>query len=222
MALFLDSAVIVEANKASSLGFIHGATTNPTLLIKAGHTDFHHALEVLCSQFNGPVFYQLTTHELDDMNKEHLEFKGVADNLGFKIPCTLTGLQFAAKISRDSTVAVTSVFNPSQAYLAMQAGARYVIPYVNRTTRLTGDGIALVKNLSAILCASECELLAAGIKSAAEATAALLAGSHHVSVPFAVIEEMAENSLSQTAIGEFNQRLSEAVERIDKHNGTSE
>lgn len=217
MALFLDSAVITEANKASSLGFIRGATTNPTLLIKAGHTDFHKALEILCSQFNGPVFYQLTTYELDDMNKEYLKFKGVAENLGFKIPCTLTGLQFAASISSDSTVAVTSIFNPSQAYLAAQTGARYVIPYVNRTTRFTGDGIALVKSLSAILYGSECEVLSAGIKSAAEATAVLLAGSHHVSVPFDVIVEMAENSLTQTAISEFAKRLSDTEGLTDNN-----
>lgn len=209
MALFLDSAVMAEANKASSLGFIRGATTNPTLLIKAGHTDFHQALEILCAQFNGPVFYQLTTYEIEDMNKEYLSFRGIARNLGFKIPCTLTGLQFATRISDDSTVAVTSIFNASQAYVAVQAGARYVIPYVNRTTRFTGDGIALVKDLSAILYGSGCEVLAAGIKSAAEATAALRAGSHHVSVPFDVIVEMAENSLSQMAISEFNRNLSE-------------
>jgi transaldolase len=210
MAIFLDSAVITEAKEASSLGFIRGATTNPTLLIKAGHTDFHQALEIICSQLNGPVFYQLTAHELDDMNKEYLEFRDIAPNLAFKIPCTLTGLQFASRISGNSTLAVTSIFNPSQAYMALQAGAHFVIPYVNRTTRFTGDGIALVKSLRDILYGSGCELLAAGIKSAAESTAALLAGSHHISVPFDVIIEMAENSLSQMAISEFDQKLSQA------------
>lgn len=215
MALFLDSAVITEVNKASSLGFVRGATTNPTLLIKAGHTDFYRALEIICSQFNGPVFYQLTKHELNDMNKEYIQFKSIAQNLGFKIPCTLTGLEFTKRVSGNSTVAVTSIFNPSQAYLAAQAGAHYVIPYVNRTTRFTGDGIVLVKSLTAILYRSECEVLAAGIKSAAEATAVLLAGSHHVSVPFDVITEMAENSLSQMAISEFDKRLSEMEALID-------
>ena len=215
MALFLDSAVITEAEKASSLGFVNGATTNPTLLVKAGHTDFHLALEIICSKFKGPVFYQLIKHELDDMNEEYFEFKDIAPNLGFKIPCTLAGVQFAAKISGNSIVAVTSVFNPSQAYLAAQAGARYVIPYVNRSTRFTGDGIALVGSLHAILAGSGCEVLAASIKSAAEATAILLAGSPHISVPFHVITEMAENSLSQIAISEFDQKLSEVRALVD-------
>ena len=42
------------------------------------------------------------------------------------------------------------------------------------------------------------------------AASALLAGSHHVSVPFDVIVEMAENSLSQMAITEFDKNLSQA------------
>jgi len=130
MALFLDSAVIREVERASSLGFVSGATTNPTLLVKAGHTDFHRALEGICSQFN-------------------------------------------------------------------------------RSTRFTGDGIALIGNLRIILSGTQCEILAASIKSSAEAAEVLLAGSHHISVPFVVIADMAENSLSQMAIGEFDQKLSQ-------------
>jgi transaldolase len=209
MALYLDSAVVAEAKSASNLGFVFGATTNPTLLIKGGHTDFYQALDVLCPLFKGPVFYQFIRHSFDEMIEEYRRFKDLAPNLGFKIPCTLTGLKLAAQISAESVVAVTSVFNPSQAYLAAEAGARYVIPYVNRTTRFTGDGPALVENLAAVLVGSECEILAAGIKSAAEATQVLLSGSHHISIPFDVITEMAENILSQTAIAEFDKILSE-------------
>lgn len=210
MSLFLDSADVADAKEASSLGFILGATTNPTLLIRAGHRDFKQALEILCAQFSGPVFYQLTTQEREEMDSEYLEYRGIAENLGFKIPCTLTGLEFAAHISGQSTVAVTSIFNPGQAYLSAQAGARYVIPYVNRTTRFTGDGIELVRNMAAIVSGTGCEVLAAGIKSAAEATAALLAGAHHVSLPMDVIIEMAENRLSHTAMAEFDRKMAEA------------
>jgi transaldolase len=126
-------------------------------------------------------------------------------------------LQSAAKISGNSTVAMTSIFNPSQAYLAAQAGARYIIPYVNRATRFTGDGIALIERLGAILSGSQCEILAASIKTATEAAEVLLAGSHHISVPFDVIAEMAENSLSQMAIAEFDQKLSQMEALTDNH-----
>lgn len=64
-------------------------------------------------------------------------------------------------------------------------------------------------NLRAILAGGECVILAASIKSAAEATEILLAGAQHISVPYDVITEMAENSLSQMAISEFDKNLSQ-------------
>jgi len=97
---------------------------------------------------------------------------------------------------------MAAVFSAAQAYLACQAGARYVIPYVNRLTRLGGDGIALVRRIAAIL-GPETELLAASLKSPAEAVDALLAGAHHVTVPWKLIEEMAEHRLSALAVEEF-------------------
>ena len=39
MAIFLDSAVVEEAHEAASYGFVHGVTTNPTLMAQAGHKD---------------------------------------------------------------------------------------------------------------------------------------------------------------------------------------
>ena len=58
----------------------------------------------------------------------------IAPNVGLKIMCHLAGLGFVAEASQEVKVAVTGVFSPSQAYLAAQAGAHYIIPYVNRFT----------------------------------------------------------------------------------------
>ena len=203
MALFLDSANLDDARRASALGFVIGATTNPGLLARAGHTDGLQALQALCPLFPGTVFYQLLGHTPDEMQAEAPPFLDLADNLGLKVPCTVNGLAFTAQVSARVTVAVTGVFTPAQAYLAAQAGAEYVIPYVNRVTRATGDGPGLVAQLAAILDPTECEILAAGIKSAAEAVDALLAGAHHVSLPLEVILSMAGNPLTEQAVADF-------------------
>ena len=203
MALFLDSANLDDARRASALGFVMGATTNPGLLARAGHTDGLQALQALCPLFPGTVFYQLLGHTPDEMQAEALPFLSLADNIGLKVPCTVNGLAFTAQVSARVTVAVTGVFTPAQAYLAAQAGAEYVIPYVNRVTRATGDGPGLVAQLAAILDPTECEILAAGIKSAAEAVDTLLAGAQHVSLPLEVILAMAENPLTEQAVEDF-------------------
>ncbi len=207
MAIFLDSAAIDDARSAAAYGFVFGATTNPTLLVRAGHGDFWAALSELCGIFPGPVFYQLVAHELPEMREEYQHFRRAGPNLAFKIPCTLLGLQFAAEVSRETVVAVTSIFHPSQAYLSAQAGARYVIPYVNRLTRSVGHGPAKMAEMSAVLHGTTCEVLAAGIKSAEEAVESVLAGAHHISTPLDVITGMAENVLSQAAIAEFDAAL---------------
>jgi len=197
MALFLDSAQLEDARRASALGFVVGATTNPGLLARAGHTDALAALKALCPLFPGTVFYQLLGHTSNEA------FLNLAENIGLKIPCTVDGLTFAAQVSARLTVAITGVFTPAQAYLSAQAGAEYVIPYVNRVTRFTGDGPGLVGQIAAILEPTDCEILAAGIKSPAEAVDSLLAGAQHVSLPLDVILAMAENPLTEKAVADF-------------------
>ena len=203
MALFLDSAQLDEARRASTLGFIVGATTNPGLLARAGHADALKALKALCPLFPGTVFYQLLGHTPREMEAEAEAFLSLAENIGLKIPCTADGLAYAAQVSARVTVAMTGVFTPAQAYLSAQAGAEYVIPYVNRVTRFTGDGPGLIGQIAAILDPTDCEILAAGIKSPAEAVDTLLAGAHHVSLPLDVILGMAQNPLTEKAVADF-------------------
>lgn len=99
---------------------------------------------------------------------------------------------------------MTALFSPAQAYLAREAGARYLISYLSRSTRLLGDGVALVGAIAAVLGNSSTELVAASIKSPAEAVAALSAGADHLAVPFEVIKRMSRHSLTQQAIEEFD------------------
>lgn len=204
MALFLDSADLDHARQAASYGFVRGATTNPILLARAGHRDPREAMTMLCSLLGGPVFYQLTTYTLEEMRSEADEFLELAPNLGLKIPCTLVGLQFAVEVVGRTSVAVTGVFNPGQAYLAGLAGAHYVIPYVNRLSRYVGDGPAVVASMAEVLLDTDCEVLAAGIKSAKEAVDTLLAGADHLSLPLEVIQAMASNALTDQAIADFD------------------
>ncbi len=203
MSVFLDSAVLEEARQAGGYGFIVGCTTNPALLAKAGHATAEEAMQALCPLFEGFVFCQLTGHSLDEMRAEAGRLTRIAGNVGLKIACTLDGLRLAAELSTRATVAVTGVFTPAQAYLSAQAGAHYVIPYINRMTRYTGDGPGVVDAMANLLAPTTTEILAAGIKSPAEAVESLGAGAHHVSLPFDVIQAMAQNALTEKAIADF-------------------
>jgi transaldolase len=206
MALFLDSTFAEEAHRAFATGLVKGITTNPSLVAKT-HQPAAEVIPQLCDLSSGIVFHQLTAENLADRREEAITMAGLRPGrVGLKIPCTYENLTLATELVKSGyMVALTAIFSLSQVYLACQAGAQYVIPYVNRSTRLLGDGIDLVRHMRAVIDAdgAPTQILAASIKSADEAISALLAGAHHLSLPLALIESMGEHALSYQAIEEF-------------------
>ncbi len=206
MAIFLDSANHDEIREAIASGFVAGITTNPALLVAAGTVGLE-ALQPLCELVPGRVFYQLTTGDLNAMLLESQAAVAISPSqVVLKVPCSWDGLRVVARLSLELPCAMTAVFSPAQAYLAREAGARYVIPYLNRSTRLMGDGVALISAIAQVLNGNHCggtEILAASIKSPTEAVAALNAGAQHLALPLEVIHEMARHPLSEMAIQEF-------------------
>ena len=207
MAIYLDSAAHDEVREAMSWGFLAGVTTNPALLAAAGQVSLD-ALNPLCQLTPGQVFFQLTAHSLPSMLLQaQAAFSVSPSQVVLMIPCSVEGLQAVARLSLEIPCAVTAVFNPAQAYLAKEAGAGYVLPYVNRSTRLLGDGVALVREIAKVLEDDGrhlTQVLAVSIKSPAEAVAALNAGAQHVALPLEVVKQMASHPLSEQAIQQFD------------------
>ena len=214
MAIYLDSAIPDEARQAMKLGFVRGVTTNPTLLAKVPSppSEVLRELRGICS---GTVFYQLTAPTADkrfeegerilqlDEELKHSESSG---RIGLKIPASTENMAVVAAFSaRGAPVAVTAMFSLAQAYAACESGATYLLPYINRTTRLRGDGLAFVKDLARVCQAvgRGTEILAASIKSPEEAVQTLLAGSQHVSMPLSVLLALGYDPLSEQAVAEF-------------------
>ncbi|WP_332958658.1 transaldolase family protein [Microcoleus sp. AR_TQ3_B6] len=83
------------------------------------------------------------------------------------------------------------------------ARPKCAIAYVNRATRLLGDGFALVQDMADVLKKTNTEILAASIKSPSEAVKTLLAGTHHLTLPFDVLQAMAVHELSQQTVDKF-------------------
>ncbi|MDY7013695.1 MAG: transaldolase family protein, partial [Cyanobacteriota bacterium] len=79
----------------------------------------------------------------------------------------------------------------------------YAIAYVNRATRLLGDGMQLVRAMAGILRRSQTEILAASLKSPEEAAGALQAGAHHLTLPLTVLQALTLHEFSQKTVEEF-------------------
>lgn len=161
-------------------------------------------IEKLAQLIPGEVYYQLTAPDFDGMVAEgKAAFELIGKQTVLKIPATAAGFQAVVHLSAEIPCAVTAIYSPAQAVISAQAGAKYAIAYVNRATRLLGDGFALVREMANVLQNTNTEILAASIKSPDEAVKTLLAGAHHLTLPFDILQAMAVNELSQQTVDEF-------------------
>lgn len=205
MALYLDSAIIAEAQVVRQWGWVQGVTTNPTLLAKSD-LSAQETLTQLKAIFTGEIYYQLTASDFDDMVSEgKAAYELLGEQTVLKIPATEVGFQVLAHLSPEITCSVTAIYSAAQAAVAQEAGAKYAIAYVNRATRFLGDGITLVKQMAAVLAGSETKILAASIKSPEEAAATLAAGAYHLTLPFGILKAMTTHELSEQTVEEFSQ-----------------
>jgi transaldolase len=218
MTLFLDSALPEDAARAAQLGFVSGITTNPIQITRVlgekapGRSPLQNTLEVvtaLCDVFPGIVMAQLTALTVEERVKEaQVYLNSRPGRIGLKIPSIPENFALARRFSAEGvTLGMTTIFSPGQVYLACEAGAAIIFPYVNRSTRLLGDGISLVRQMRAVVDAlgSPAQILAASIKTPQEAVDTILAGAHGLTLPLDVLLSLGQHPLSDQSIEEFNQ-----------------
>jgi transaldolase len=202
MAIYIDSAIVEEVEAVRSLSWVRGVTTNPVLLAKAGR-EAQDVLSALARLNMSSLFYQLVSPTMDGMFEEmRLAAEFVGPSLVLKVPPTENGFRFVAQC-REVPCCVTAVFSPAQALIASEVNARYVAVYVNRATRLMGDGLKLVRDIAEMLKRSHTEIIAASLKSAEEACASLSAGAHHLTLPYEVLMNFTRHPLTEQTVAEF-------------------
>ncbi len=89
--LFADGANLDGMLEMYKKPFIKGLTTNPTLMRKAGISNYKSfALEVLANITDKPVSFEVFSDDLSEMEREGLEIASWAENVYVKIPITNT------------------------------------------------------------------------------------------------------------------------------------
>jgi transaldolase len=217
MTLFLDSAFVDEARRAADLGFVVGLTTNPTLIRKVLKSEPHlpigpiksreDLILAICDVFPGTVMVQLTAETPKERIAEGERLVRLRQGqVGLKIPSTMDNFPVAHYFAAEGyTVGMTTIFSAGQAFLACEAGVKIIFPYVNRSTRLLGDGLALVRQMRTVIDSlkSPIQILAASIKSPAEAIDTIMAGAHGLTLPLDVMLALGDHPYSQQSIAEF-------------------
>ena len=89
--LFADGANLPEMLEMHALQFVKGITTNPTLMRKAGISNYRcFARDVLSQIADKPVCFEVLADDFVEMERQAMEIAGWADNVFVKIPVTNT------------------------------------------------------------------------------------------------------------------------------------
>lgn len=205
--LFLDSADLSLATAAADSGVVSGITTNPAIMHEHTSGGPEHLRALLDVFTEGPVFFQLTSETMPDAWAEVAEIDaacaGDRDRVVLKLPAQPWLYPLGARLVKENRqVAFTAVYDPGQVVCAVDAGARWIIPYVDRASRLDGDRGSVVLRLAPFV-PDDVVLLAASIKSASQALTALSEGARAVTTSWAVIEAMMSHPLTDSAVDQF-------------------
>jgi transaldolase len=118
--LFADGADLLGMLEMNAKPFVQGLTTNPTLMRKAGITDYRgFAKEVLAEITEKPISFEVFSDELEEMKRQGIEIASWGKNVYVKIPVTTTTGESTASVveylvSRDVKVNVTALMTESQ------------------------------------------------------------------------------------------------------------
>lgn len=206
MRFFIDTADFHEIEQAVACGIICGVTTNPTLIAKAGHKDFHAAIHTICEMVDGPVSAEVIATDWQGMVSQAKALAGVHRNVVVKIPMTEDGLK-ATKIlhAMNLHTNLTLIFSAPQALLAARAGATYVSPFVGRLDDIGQDGMQLVRDIADIfaLHGIETKMIAASIRHPVHVTEAAKAGADIATVPWKTLQLMMKHPLTDAGLKRF-------------------
>lgn len=130
--IFADGANLDGIIAMNDKNFIQGLTTNPTLMKKAGITDYKRfAKEVLLYVTTKPVSFEVFSDDLGEMKKQALEISSWADNVYVKIPITTTSGESTSSVI-ESLVALGVKVNVTAIMTARQVAdvAKFLNPKV--------------------------------------------------------------------------------------------
>lgn len=133
--IFADGAEIAEIKRYSDDPMIKGVTTNPTLMRKAGITDYkafaHEVLEVVPVK---PVSFEVFADDIPTMEKQAKEIASWGENVFVKIPVTNT--------KGESTAGLCGRL--SENGVQLNVTALFTLAQVNDIARVLSPGTAAV------------------------------------------------------------------------------
>jgi transaldolase len=196
--IFADGADLEGIKELYGKPFIHGLTTNPTLMRKVGVSDYEtFARSVLEHVTDKPISFEVFSDEFPEMRRQALKIRDWQKNVYVKIPITNTRSESALPLIADLVaegvkVNVTAILTLKQ--VEGVAGAlkkevpSVVSVFAGRIADTGVDPLPVMKeSLQTIKDLPSAELLWASVREVLNIFQAAACGCHIVTVPHDIL-----------------------------------
>jgi transaldolase len=223
MKLFIDTGDIEEVEEIAAWGVLSGATTNPSLLAKAGG-DPGDIIRRICALVDGPTSAEVVSDNARDMVAEGRALAGLDDRVVGKVPFSEEGLAATRELSSDGIpVNETLVFSAAQALLTVEAGATYVSCFMGRLDDISVNSEDVVAEIVEALGPNrEAQVLAASMRNPIHVVTAARLGCEVATVPGKVLKAMLAHPLTEAGITRFTDDWKSRPEFAEWLNGLVE
>jgi transaldolase len=168
--LFADGANLSEMLEMYSKTYIKGLTTNPTLMRKAGITNYKKfAQEALSHIKEKPISFEVFSDELEGMKQQALEIASWGENVYVKIPITNTqGISTLAVIdflaNQGVKVNVTAIMTAQQVEQIMSSlnekTSSYISVFAGRIADTGRNPVTIVQEIVELMSSNKlCEII---------------------------------------------------------------
>jgi transaldolase len=207
----LDLPIKIFADGADTQGiadlyrqpYIHGLTTNPTLMRKAGLTDYEtFARAVLKEVKSKPISFEVFSNDFSEMHRQALKIHDWQDNVYVKIPITNTdgdsSVPLIEQLAREGVkLNITALLTPHQveaAAAALSASVPAIVSvFAGRIADTGVDPLPIMrKSLEILRGLPKAELLWASVREVLNVFQAAACRCHIVTVPHDILGKLVE------------------------------
>ena len=215
--LFIDSANPGDWDLGLVRGWLHGVTTNPLIISRAGkRVELATAQDLVAQAMQrtlAEIQLQVTGHSAAEMLASGRALSALWSHVTVKVPATAAGFEATAALCRDNvSVTITACYTAHQTMLAASIGARYVAPYYGRMLDAGIDADARLDTMLAIgNRLGDLRVLVASIRSIDQLEILTGRGFDTFTVTPALAAEMGRDGQSDEAAADFMRAAAESL-----------
>ncbi len=219
MELYLDSADILEIEKAFKLGFLEGLTTTPTFMHREGVQNIDEMI-IRLSKMVPVLQIEALGNNADEIvidAQRQLALGLNPQQTVFKIPMSIEGVAACHRLRQEGLmVNMHLIYTLQQAYMAMSAGASYICVLAGRMQDQGYDAMKLIADCVDMVnfYGSESKVMFSSVRHTEHVRNAIELGCHTITAPWKILKALTENSFTEIGTKQFVDHTNQITLRV--------